>query len=362
VSDLLDLDTAPPPRSRSRRGAVVVLVAALVLVGALAGGFVALKALVHKPALLDYPGPGSGSVTVVIEPDATLGQIGTTLANQGVVASRQAFVSAANLNAKATSIAPGTYQLQSHMKASDAVDYLIGNAHRVSTHVVVPEGFEADQVLQALARTGKFTTDDLRAAARDVQALGLPSWGTGHLEGFLFPATYDFEPGTTAQRALAQMVTRFGAAAKAVQLESKAASLKMTAYQILIIASIVEREGKNPGDYGKIARVIYNRLAKDMPLQMDSTINYARDVRKVRLSLADIADDTPYNTYKHKGLPPTPIASPGDVSLRAALAPTPGPWLYFVAFPDGTTKFATRYADFINLKKQAGLLTPAPAK
>jgi UPF0755 protein len=360
VSDLLDLDTAPPTRSRSRRGTIVVLVAALVLVGAMAGAFAALKGIVHKPGITDYPGPGSGSVTVVITPNSSLGQIGSTLATEGVVATRTAFVTAANENAKASTIAPGTYQLLSHMKASDAVNYLIGTAHRVSTHVVVPEGFEADQVLQALAKTGKFTMDDLRVAARNVQGLGLPTWSNGHLEGFLFPATYDFEPGTTAQQALTLMINRFGTASKAVQLESKATALKMSPYDILIIASIVEREGKNAGDYGKIARVIYNRLAKDMPLQMDSTINYTKDVRKVRLSLDDIADDTPYNTYKHKGLPPTPIANPGDVSLRAALEPTPGPWLYFVAFPDGTTKFATRYADFIALKKQAGLLTPAP--
>ncbi|MCU1677164.1 MAG: aminodeoxychorismate lyase [Frankiales bacterium] len=349
MSDLLDLGfgSAGERNSRnSRRGAVVVILAALVLIGALVAGFVLLKGVVGKPAITDYAGPGASSVTITIDPGTSVSEIGRLLVSNGVVATRQAFVDAAGDK----TVVAGTYELKKEMKAADAFAYLTGAKHRLSLHVVVPEGFEADEVLKAIAKTGKITSEDLRVASRAVKSLQLPSYSGGHLEGFLFPATYDFEPGTTAAKALAAMVTRFKQAAKAVDLENGAAKLQRSPYEVLIIASIIEREAKNPDEYGKVARVIYNRLAKDMPLQMDSTLQYTLDVRKLHFSLDDIKDDTPYNSYEHKGLPPTPISNPGEASLRAALNPEPGAWLYFVSFTDGTTEFTDKYSDFVKLK------------
>ncbi|MDQ1715463.1 MAG: hypothetical protein QOC60_1408, partial [Frankiaceae bacterium] len=261
-------------------------------------------------------------------------------------------------------ISAGTYQLLKQMKASDAVNFLLGVTHRLSLHVVVPEGFEVDQVLQALANTKHITKADLQVASRDIAALKLPPYSTGHLEGFLFPATYDFEPGTTAPQALTAMVERFKQAAAppptGVGLVAGAAQLKLTPYQVLIVASIVEREAKNVTEYGKVARVVYNRLAKDMPLQMDSTSQYAVDSHKTRLSVENVSDDL-FNSYKHKGLPPTPISNPGQASLLAALNPSDGTWLYFIAFKDGTTRFATTYAEFTKLKADPNAAIKKPA-
>ena len=353
MTDLLDMGIDTSRDQHRRRGAVVVILAALVLIGALGTGYVFVKRLVGQPAVTDYPGPGSGPVIVTIDPGSSLSDIGVILAGSDVVLTRKAFVEAATANPAAHTIAAGTYQLLKQMKAADAVTYLIGVTHRLSLHVVVPEGFEVDQVLQALANTNHITKQDLQLASRNIAALKLPPYSTGHLEGFLFPATYDFEPGTTAQKALAAMIDRFNQAASApptgVGLAAGAAKLKLTPYQVLIVASIVEREAKNLNEYGKVARVVYNRLAKDMPLQMDSTSQYAVDSHKLHLSIENVNDDS-YNSYKHNGLPPTPIANPGQASMLAALNPDDGAWLYFIAFKDGTTRFATTYRDFVKLK------------
>ncbi len=353
MSDLLDLGLESTGEKQSRRGAVVVVLAALVLLGALVAGFLVVRDRIGQPAVTDYPGPGSGTVTVTIDSGMSVSEIGRVLVNASVVKTRKAFVDAASANPKARTIAAGTYELLREMRAADAVAYLVGAKHRLSLHVVVPEGFEVDQVLQAVAKTGHITKADLQTAARETAALHLPAYSEGHLEGFLFPATYDWEPGTTAQQALTKMVARFKQEATDIDLVGNAAEVKMSPYDILKIASIVEREGKTADDYGKIARVIDNRLAKDMPLQMDSTLQYTKDVRQVHLSREDIADPTPYNSYTNKGLPPTPIANPGRASILAALDPEPGDWLYFVAFPDGTTKFSNNYDQFVKLKTAA---------
>jgi UPF0755 protein len=359
VSDLLDMGLEPTGERRSRRGAVVVVLAAVVLIGAVTAGFVVIRSSIGQPAVTDYPGPGAGLVTVTIDPGMSVSEIGVLLAQDGVVKTRQAFVDAASANPKARTIAAGTYSLLHEMKAADAVTYLVGPAHRLSLHVVIPEGFQDDQVLQAIAKTGHITQGDLQSAARNTKALDLPTYSGGKLEGFLFPATYDWEPGTTAQQALSSMVERFNQEATDIDLVGNAAQLKMSPYDIVKIASIVEREGKTPDDYGKIARVIYNRIAKGMPLQMDSTLQYTKAVRTAHLSLQDLSDPSPYNSYTHKGLPPTPIANPGRASLLAALNPEPGNWLYFIAFPDGTTKFTADYNQFLALKAASESAKPS---
>ena len=121
----------------------------------------------------------------------------------------------------------------------------------------------------------------------------------------------------------------------------------------MIIASLVQAEG-HPNDYGKVSRVIYNRLAAGMPLQLDATVNYVLKKSEINLSPDQIATDSPYNTYKNTGLPPTPINQPGEAAMTAALQPDEGDWLYFVAVnPDtGETKFTSDYNEFLQFKKE----------
>ncbi len=150
------------------------------------------------------------------------------------------------------------------------------------------------------------------------------------------------------------MVARFGQAADAVDLVGGAGRLGRTPYEVLITASLVEKETAFPADRAKVARVVYNRLKAGMPLQFDSTVNYSRTDKKLRLSLSDLEQDSAYNTYRSTGLPPTPIDSPGRASLEAALQPEPGDFLYFVATGrDGSSLFTSDYHAFLAAKAKA---------
>ncbi len=157
-------------------------------------------------------------------------------------------------------------------------------------------------------------------------------------EGFLFPATYDVAPDATAESTLKQLFKAYDTAAD----KAGVTRTNRTPYEIVIIASLVEAEARHAEDYGKVARVVYNRLEKGMPLQFDSTVNYALNADKQIVTNQDLGVDSPYNTYKNTGLPPGPINSPGLAALQAAVNPTAGDWLYFVTTnpKTGETKFA----------------------
>ena len=162
------------------------------------------------------------------------------------------------------------------------------------------------------------------------------------------------EPGTGAVDALQMMTEKFSEVAAGLDLESRARQLGLTPYQVVVIASLVEAETPLDSDRPKVVRVIFNRLAKGMPLQLDSTVNYVRAERKLRLSLRDVQVESPYNTYQHKGLPPTPIDSPGEKALEAALSPAKGDWLYFVTIDKaGHSLFTSSYQEFLKAKAKA---------
>jgi UPF0755 protein len=219
--------------------------------------------------------------------------------------------------------------------------------------LAVPEGWRLDKTVAAASKATGLTADSLNESLARAGALGLPAYAEGNPEGFLFPATYEFQPGVTSDAVVSAMLKRFGQAAKDADLEASAAAAGRTPLEVLTVASLLEGEGR-PEDYDKIAQVIYNRLKAGMRLQLDSTVNYALGTSDLQLSAEQLATDSPYNTYRNKGLPPGPINSPGDAAIQAAIAPASGTWLYFVT-TDPTTKtteFATTYKDFLKLKKK----------
>jgi UPF0755 protein len=169
----------------------------------------------------------------------------------------------------------------------------------------------------------------------------------------MFPASYDLTGDETARSLLRQLVKRFNQASADVSLEQRAKDVGLTPYQVLVVASLLQAEAA-PNDFGKVARVIYNRLAADMPLQLDSTVSYALGVTALQLSEDQLRTPSPFNTYLRRGLPPRPINSPGEAAIEAALSPPKGKWLYFVLLDPKTreTKFAKTYDDFLALKKQ----------
>ena len=362
MTELLDLDAEPPPARRRRRrrrqgiARTLAVLVVLAIVGALAvGGLVVARSLFGSSAAEDYPGPGSGEATVQIAPGDTAGDVADTLAAQDVVASRQAFFEVAAQDERSTSLQPGFYALKKEMAAADALELLLDPASRIVGRVTVPEGLTAAQTLETLAEGTDIPLEQYQAAAKDVGSLGLPDYAQGQLEGFLFPATYTVEPGTTATQVLAQMVDRFEQAAEDVDLVAGAERLGYTPYEIVVVASLIEREVRKDDEYPKVARVVYNRLEQGIPLGIDASILYG--VGKTaggEVTASDLAAETPYENRRRTGLPPTPIAAPGEATLQGALAPAEGDILYYVlASKDGTTFFTNDYQEFLDQRDKS---------
>ncbi|THA76990.1 endolytic transglycosylase MltG [Streptomyces sp. A0642] len=210
--------------------------------------------------------------------------------------------------------------------------------------LVIPEGWRASQVYAAADKAlGEPAGTTQKAVA--TADLPLPAEAKGNPEGYLFPATYPVTSGTTPESLLRYMVdtavSRFGAD----HITAGAQRNNVTVYQTVTIAAIVQAEADSASDMGKVARVIHNRLDRGMPLQMDSTLNYALNRSTLDTTTGDTKMDSPYNSYVHKGLPPTPIGNPGEQAMAAAIGPTPGPWLYFVTVAPGDTRFTDDYAE-----------------
>ncbi|MGW6416905.1 endolytic transglycosylase MltG [Streptomyces sp. NPDC055055] len=211
--------------------------------------------------------------------------------------------------------------------------------------LLVPEGWRAGQVYAAVDRSLGLPRGTARKTAMAPgTVLPLPAEADGNPEGYLFPATYPVLTATSPEVLLRFMVDtasrRFGTAA----IAEGARAHGLSVYQTVIAASIVQAEADNPEDMAKVARVVHNRLARGMALQMDSTLNYALDRTTVDTTYEDTRSSSPYNTYERKGLPPTPIGNPGDEALDAVIRPADGDWLYFVTVAPGDTRFTADYA------------------
>lgn len=338
--------SAGPSSRRALAIAVVLFLAVVLVVGIFLAG--PIKRLVGGSD--DYSGAGTGTVLVVVHEGDSAAAIGSTLASAGVVRSASVFTTAAAVNPRSRDIQPGTYRLHHHMSASLAVALLLKPSSLVSYRVTIPEGFTAADIVAAIAKATPISASSLKAALADPASLGLPAYAEGHVEGFLFPATYDVQPGMTATQVLSAMVTRFGQAAQQDKLAAGAKRVGLSEYAVITLASIVQREGGLIADYPKIAEVFVNRLNDNMPLQSDATEYYLLGANHGPLTAADLANPSPYNTRHNLGLPPTPINSPGDAAINAVLHHPTGPLLYFVTIDKAHhTAFATTLAKFNQL-------------
>jgi UPF0755 protein len=327
----------------------MVLVALVVVGGAVGGAWIGLRPLIASfTAPTDFPGPGAGAVQVKIPDGASGTAIGQVLQEKGVVRTVKGFVSAFNDNPHSAQIKPGTYQLKAQMRSADAVIALLDDANRLVSRVTLKEGIRAADIPDLVASRTKIPAADLKAALAAPAQIGLPPEANGKPEGWLFPATYDVEPGATADQLLGQMVERTIAELTTVGVP------RAQWEAVLIKASLVQAEAKLPADFPKIARVLDNRIAKGMRLQLDTTVHYATGNFTVATTIKDTQVKSPYNTYLVAGLPAGPIGNPGNAAIQAAQNPTPGPWLYFVATnPDtGQTKYATTPAEFAKIKAE----------
>ncbi|MGA4847149.1 endolytic transglycosylase MltG [Streptomyces sp. G5(2025)] len=210
--------------------------------------------------------------------------------------------------------------------------------------LTIPEGWRSGQVYAAVDKALKVPVGTTKKALAKAD-LKLPGDAGGNPEGYLFPATYPIGSRSTPASVLSHMVDTANKKFSGSHVTAGADRNAVNVYQTVVIASMIEAEAGSKADMGKVARVIYNRLDKGMPLQMDSTINYALNRSSLTTSERDTKINSPYNTYARMGLPPTPISNPGEAAMRAAINPAPGDWLYFVTVKRGETRFTANFEE-----------------
>lgn len=345
----------PPGRARHRRrrtrsaltSLLAIVVIGALVVGVFFGGKVLLEAVGAFGDVPDYTGTGTGSVEIRIDQGDTASDIATTLFEADVVKSERAFRDAATEDQESLSIQPGLYELRTQMSAALALEMLLDPLARLTEVVTIPEGFTQEQILLALAEATEIPVVEFETAANQVESLGLPAYAEGRLEGFLFPSTYTLDPQDEALGIMQQLVAQFTTLSTSLDLEQRAAALGIAPYDIVVIASMIQSESRIDAERPRIARVVYNRLTQGIPLGVDATSAYDLGKPGTELTTADFQIDSPYNTRLNVGLPPTPISSPGEVSLEAALAPVPGDWIYYVLEDaEGNHFFTASAAEF----------------
>lgn len=348
-----------PPKSRremrrrrrhNRHKHIIALIAVIVTLAVIgAGVFFGYRALKRwagaasngTSAIEDYPGPGSGEVQFTVETGQGAAQIAEALVSAEIVKSQAAFTSVVSANG--TVLYPGTYTLKKHMKAADVVT-ILSDQSKAGGFLEVRSGERLSDVIAQAISLSDFTQADFDAII-DAGGSGiLPEEAAGSFEGWLEPGTYDIKGAQSASALLKQMVD-----ARIAKLDAMGVPSGAERERVMIIASIAEAEVNSSEYYGKVTRVIENRLADDWFLGMDTTVAYGLGVSASTLTNEQLQDDTnPYNTRVHKGLPPTPISNPGDNAIAAALSPESGDWTYFVTvnLTTGETKFTSSDEEF----------------
>ncbi|MER6571021.1 endolytic transglycosylase MltG [Streptomyces sp. NPDC001093] len=359
----------PTKKGKKRRNGCACMVVVLVFGGGIGtAGYFGYKFYQNRFAPApDYTGDGiNETVTVEIPKGAGGWDIGNRLKQAGVVKSAEAFVHAQNTIPGGDSIQAGAYLLKKEMSAASAVKMMMDP--KSQNVVMVTPGERNAGVYQAIDKKLALSAGTTEKVARqEYKALGLPAWAQNTansgeikdpLEGFLFPGNYPAAKGMKPDAILKQMVAEAKSKYDAYGLTSKARALGLNnAFELVTVASLVQAEGKTNDDFRKMAEVVYNRLKPtntetNQLLQFDSTYNYLKGTSNIHISLKEInSNPSPYNTYRHKGLPPGPIGNPGADAIMAALNPTHDGWLYFVA-TDGVnnTEFAKTLAEFQRLK------------
>jgi UPF0755 protein len=352
----------PPPRRRPAgfgRLFLAIIVMAGLVAAVIFGGKALITNLTHSKKVADYAGQGTGSVDVSIKTGQSATAIGNVLVSQDVVKSVEAFTAAANADPdRAAKIQPGNYILRLHMSGAAAFNLLFSPSARDANPFTIAEGLDMQQALPIIAKATGLKLTDLQNAADHPTLLGLPTWAAGvkNAEGFLFPATYAPRKSATALVVLRSMVARFNVEAQKLNLVAAAQADHITPLQAVTLASIVEKEVNKQADQGKAARVLYNRLADtaDFPtLGMDSTTRYALGGYSGILTQSQLAFNSPYNTRVSPGIPPGPIGNPGESTLKAVLAPTPGDWTFFIYLPkEKQTLFTDSSSQFYTWQQQ----------
>jgi UPF0755 protein len=329
------------PQARYRRRRAVALIALVLLL---------FSAWFLVELFQPFTGGGTGVVTVDIPTGAGAGEIGDVLAAHGVISSSFFFGLRVRIDGDGSKLRHGLVSLRRGMSYDAALGVLTSTAAVKQVEVTIPEGYTRRQIA-ALAAADRLTGSYLDAsrpanAAFDPRTYGAPA-SVKTLEGFLFPATYFSFAHENVKHLVAQQLDAFRQNFGQLNF-AKARLAHLTPYDVLIIASMVEREAQVPSDRALVAAVIYNRLAAGTTLGIDATLRYALNDFSKPLTDAQLASRTPYNTRIYRGLPPTPISNPGVASMIAAADPAAVSYLYYVDQPNtcGKLAFSTSYSQF----------------
>lgn len=319
-----------------------------------------LAALLFVYRQFDPAGGTGAQVQVQIPVGATTSNVASTLERERVVPSALAFRSWVKLKG-GVAFQAGEYNFNKNSSVSQALAVLKAGPKPATDRLTIPEGLRLVEIAERVGELRGMSGQEFYnlATSGKIRSSYQPA-DSESLEGLLFPDTYLLDPSDNEETLLRRMVRQFEAQARLTGLDQAERIAGQTSYDALIIASLIEAEAKVDEDRGKISQVIQNRLYKAMPLQIDATVLYGLGNTKSSLSNSDLKSNSPYNTYKITGLPPTPICSPGAESIEAALRPTPGPWLYYVlSDANGAHAFSTTYEEHlanVQTARERGLL------
>ncbi|MHC6220920.1 endolytic transglycosylase MltG [Arthrobacter sp. MMS24-S77] len=334
----------PSKKVRRRRRLLALLLTLTVFVAAVAVGAQFLKPLLGMDKVSDYPGPGTGSVTVTVAPGSGPKLVATNLQNQHVIANADTFLAA--FTAAGGELSPGDFTFRTEMKNADAVNVLLNKDASKVMYFALSAGLRIGESLDAISKGSGVPVSELKALSDSPAQFGVPA-PAKNLEGFLAPGEYRFPLGTSAKDILQKLVT-----ATTDELKAQGVTDPAKQYQTITVASIVQAEG-GQADYGNVAGAIYNRLKPGNTetnglIQSDATVTYGLGTKTFHLTDAQKADKSnPYNTYANVGLPVGPIGSPGKTAIDAAAKPTANNYLYWVTINLDTkeTKFSSTLAE-----------------
>jgi UPF0755 protein len=305
----------------------------------------AIRAAYDSISGADFSGTGHGSVVLQISAGDDGATIAQELVDLGVVKTYRTVYK--QIIDRDFVFYPGSYQLKLEMSSSAALDALANQENRISNKVTIKEGLRLSQVLSQLAKATAIEQSSLEEAAGQLSKIGVPA-GEVSAEGWLYPATYDFDPGISAQQVLSIMVERTKAELRKFGVAEK------DWHRTLTLAALIQKEARQEADFFRVSRVFLNRLDQGMHLQSDATVSYGVNGSTVSTSAADRAAANGYNTYRYPGLPIGPISAPGSIAIDAALHPADGKWLYFCAvnLATGETVFSETYSEHQNAVRQ----------
>jgi UPF0755 protein len=350
--------TAQRPKGKSpRTNVAIVLGFVIFLVVVFSALALAIRWYGSHSTDTTMAGGNASSHVVEVAAGMTASQIGAVLQSQGIIADTADFLDLITQHGTENTLQPGKYTFPEGLKLVEIVDMLEKGNGTARYKVTIPEGWSISQIKSLLDKEGKLSGTQYESLTKQLSQYDLPFLGgtqvTGvaTMEGLLFPSTYFLSDGQSPGELIKQQLQAFTSKTSAIPW-ANATDLKVTPYQIVIIASIIEKECRVAAERPQVARVIYNRLAQGMPLQIDATVRYAVNKWTGALTDADLATKSPYNTYVNKGFPPAPICNPGEATLRAALEPVDGDWVYYVLKDtSGHHFFTSSYEEFLQAKE-----------